>query len=60
MKMLKTSFFAAMLATSVIGMSYSPTSNAKSVTCQRVTACAGGSCQVYMVCDDGHVYVLVE
>lgn len=29
---------------------------ALAVSCKRVTACADGNCQVYLVCEDGSVW----
>lgn len=30
--------------------------NASALSCKRVKACAGGSCTVYLVCEDGSVW----
>lgn len=39
---------------------YSPAASAmQATTCSKVQACAGGSCSVYIVCDDGTMYVVV-
>jgi len=60
MNILKPSLLALMFGTFAIGMSYSPSSSALPIRCDKVTGCAGGDCHTYLICDDGSIYIVIE